>query len=133
MEFHLRRRVHALANVTILDNHEMIEPVIAADAVTGTRIINQANNITITLDADLVVDATGRGSRTRASLDSLGFRPPPEDRLAATWGYSSQLMRIAPGCLTERMAYVRQGTIAPGALLIAYENDTWMLAVSCPN
>lgn len=59
LEFHLRRRVAALANVTILDNHEVIEPVIAADTVTGARIINSADDSTITVTADLVVDATG--------------------------------------------------------------------------
>ncbi|MDT5110257.1 MAG: hypothetical protein QOE20_2147, partial [Mycobacterium sp.] len=40
MEFHLRRRVAALANVTVFDNHEAVEPVMAADTVTGARIIN---------------------------------------------------------------------------------------------
>jgi 2-polyprenyl-6-methoxyphenol hydroxylase-like FAD-dependent oxidoreductase len=119
VEFHLRRRVAALANVTILDNHEAIEPVIAADTVTGARIINHDNDITITVDADLVVDATGRAARTRAFLDSHGFGPPPEDRVPPTWGYSSQLMHIAPGRITERMAFVSQGNTAPGALLVS--------------
>jgi len=132
VEFHLRRRVAALANVTILDNHEVIEPVIAADVVTGTRIINHDNDTTITLGADLVADATGRAARTRAFLDSHGFGPPPEERVPPTWGYSSQLMHIAPGRITERMAYVSQGNTAPGALLMAYEHDTWMLAISRP-
>jgi uncharacterized protein (TIGR02246 family) len=132
VEFHLRRRVAAFANVTILDNHEAIEPVIAADTVTGARIINHDNDITTTVDADLVVDATGRAARTRAFLDSHGFGPPPEDRVPPTWGYSSQLMHIAPGRITERMAFVSQGNTAPGALLVAYEHDTWMLAISRP-
>jgi uncharacterized protein (TIGR02246 family) len=136
MEFHLRRRVAALANVTVLDNHEVIEPLIAADTVTGARIINHDNDNdndnTITVDADLVVDATGRAARTRAFLDSHGFGPPPEHRTPPTWGYSSQLMHIVPGRLTERIAFVSQGNTAPGALLVAYEHDTWMLAISRP-
>ena len=132
LEFHLRRRVAALANVTILDNHEVIEPLIAADTVTGARIINHDNDTTITLDADLVVAATGRAARTRAFLDSHGFGPVPEDRAPPTWGYASQLLRIARGRITERMAYVSQGNTAPGALLMAYEHDTWMLAISRP-
>lgn len=41
-------------------------------------------------------------------------------------------MHIAPGRITERMAFVSQGNTAPGALLMAYEHDTWMLAVSRP-
>jgi uncharacterized protein (TIGR02246 family) len=133
VEFHVRRRVAALANVTILDNHEVIEPMIATDTVTGARIINHhANGVTSTVHADLVVDATGRAARTRASLNSHGFGPPPEDRTPPASGYSSQLLHIAPGRITERMAFVSQGNTAPGALLVAYEHDTWMLAISRP-
>jgi 2-polyprenyl-6-methoxyphenol hydroxylase-like FAD-dependent oxidoreductase len=132
LEFHLRRRVAALTNVVICDNHEVIKPVTAANVVTGTRVINHDNGTAMTLDADLVVDATGRAARTRAFLDDHGFGPPPEDKIPPTWGYSSQLMRIAPRRMTERMAYVSQGTTAPGALLMAYEHDTWMLAISRP-
>lgn len=132
LEFHLRRRVAALPNVTILDNHEVIEPRIAADTVTGTRIINHANGITSTIGADLVVDTTGRASRTRAFLESHGFGPVPQNRTPPRWGYCSHLVHIPPGRISERMAYVSQGPSAPGAVLMAYEHDTWMLAISRP-
>jgi 2-polyprenyl-6-methoxyphenol hydroxylase-like FAD-dependent oxidoreductase len=132
MECHIRRRVAALANVMILDNHEVVEPVIAAGVVTGARIINGDTGMETVLDADLVVDATGRAARTPAFLDSHGFGPPPEKRTATTWGYSSQLMRIPQGRVTERMVFVNQGSRAPGALLVAYERNTWMLAIARP-
>ena len=38
LEFHLRRRVKDLPNVTLLDGHDVVEPVAAADTVTGVRI-----------------------------------------------------------------------------------------------
>jgi 2-polyprenyl-6-methoxyphenol hydroxylase-like FAD-dependent oxidoreductase len=44
MEFHLHRRVAALANVAILDNHEAVDSVIAAGVVTGARTINRARH-----------------------------------------------------------------------------------------
>lgn len=132
VEFHLRRRVANLATVTILDNHDVTELMISADTVTGARIINHANGITSTVDADLVVDTTGRASRTHAFLDSQGYGPVPQDRTPARWGYSSQLVHIPPGRINERMAFVSQGPSAPGAVLMAYEHDTWMLSVSRP-
>jgi uncharacterized protein (TIGR02246 family) len=132
LEFHVRQRVAASRNVTICDNHEVIEPLIAADVVTGTRVINRHNNSTITVDADLVVDAAGRAALTCAFLDNHGFGPPSEHRIPSAWGYSSQLLRLAPGRISERLAYVSQGNTASGALLVAYEHDTWMLAISCP-
>jgi 2-polyprenyl-6-methoxyphenol hydroxylase-like FAD-dependent oxidoreductase len=132
VECHLRRRVAALANVTILDDHEAIEPLLLADDVTGARIIDHDNDTAITLRADLLVDATGRAARTRAFVDARGFGPVPEDRAPSNWGYSSQLVHIAPGRIAERMAFVSQGRTAPVALLVAYEHDTWMLAIARP-
>ena len=132
VEFHLRRCVAALDNVRILDNHEAVEPLIAADAITGARIVDRANGSATDVDAELVVDATGRAARTPAFLQSQGFGPPPEERIPAAWGYSSQLMRIPSGRINERMVFVNQGNRAPGALLLAYEHDTWMLAISQP-
>lgn len=132
LEYHLRRRVADLATVTILDHREVTEPLMTADTVTGARIINQTRAVTSTLDADLVVDTTGRASRTHAFLESHGYGPIPHDRTPATWGYSSQLLRIPPGRINERMAFINQGNSAPGVVLMAYEHDTWMLAISRP-
>ncbi|PXX02490.1 SgcJ/EcaC family oxidoreductase [Mycolicibacterium moriokaense] len=132
VEFHLRRHVVARVNVTILDNHDAVEPVIAGDAVTGARIINRDTGNTTVLDSDLVVDATGRAARIPAFLERHGFSGPPENRQPTAWGYSSQLMRTPAGRIAERMVFVNQGSRAPGALMVAYEDNTWMLAVTRP-
>lgn len=131
-EFHLRRRVAALPAVTILDNHEVIEPLFAANVVRGARIINSANGVTTAVEADLVVDATGRGSRSHAFLQSRGYGPVPQDTSPARWGYSSHPLLIPPGRIGKRMVFVNQGPSAPGAVLMAYEQDTWMLAIARP-
>lgn len=132
IEFHLRRRVAALSNVTILDNHEAIEPLTTADGVIGMRIMKPDNGIATIEDTDLVVDATGRAALTPSLLDRYGFGRPPEKQRESTWRYSSQLMRIPKGRITERMVFVNQGNSAPAALLVAYEHDNWMLAIACP-
>ncbi|MGH3642833.1 MAG: FAD-dependent oxidoreductase, partial [Mycobacterium sp.] len=132
LEFHLRRRVAALDNVTILDNHDVDEPVITGDTVTGARIINRDNGSATVLEAALVIDATGRAAHTAHFLDGHDFGVPPEERLPSAGGYSSQLLRIPAGRITDRMAFVNQGSKAPGALLVAYEHDTWMLAIAHP-
>lgn len=132
VECHLRQRVAALGNVTIHDNHEAIEPLVTAEVVNGVRIINRDNDVTSTVDANLVVDATGRSARTPAFLETHGYGAPPEERIPSTGGYSSHLMRIAPGRLAQRLAFVNNGSRAPGAMLVAYERDTWMLAIVRP-
>lgn len=132
VECHLRQRVAALGNVTIHDNHEAIEPLVTAQVVNGVRIVNRDNDTTSTVDANLVVDATGRSAKTPAFLETHGYGAPPEERIPSTGGYSSHLMRIAPGRLALRLAFVNNGSRAPGAMLVAYERDTWMLAIARP-
>ncbi|MUM28409.1 SgcJ/EcaC family oxidoreductase [Mycolicibacterium sp. CBMA 295] len=133
MEFHIRRRVAALDNVMIVDNHDVDAPMIADGTVTGARIINRDSGIATSLDAEIVIDATGRAARATHFLDRYGFGAVPEVRLPSVGGYSSQLMRIPPGRITERMAFVNRGSRSPGLLLVAYEHDTWMLAITCPD
>jgi 2-polyprenyl-6-methoxyphenol hydroxylase-like FAD-dependent oxidoreductase len=128
LEFHVRRRVQRLANVAILDDRALVEPVVETDSVTGVRVVDR-DGTTMELAADLVVDATGRGSRTPALLESLGYPRPSEQRSAATWAYSSQLMTVPEGKLTERLAMVNAGIEQPRALLLAYEHGQWMLAI----
>jgi 2-polyprenyl-6-methoxyphenol hydroxylase-like FAD-dependent oxidoreductase len=48
------------------------------------------------IDADLVVDASGRGSRAPQWLEQCGFRPPRETSVNAFLGYASRLYRPAP-------------------------------------
>ncbi|MEZ0383097.1 FAD-dependent oxidoreductase [Mycobacterium sp. pW045] len=130
LEFQVRRRVDRIGNVAFLDGHDAIEPVHHRGAVTGVRVTNQRNRLTQVLPADLVVDATGRASRTTEFLTGHGFGCVPEQRRNANWGYSSQLLRIPPDRLTDRLVFVNRGRPAPVLLLVAYEHDTWMLAIA---
>lgn len=130
MEFHLRQRVDRLGNVAFLDRHDAVEPVHDRDVVTGVRITNRDNGITQVLNAGLVIDATGRAARTAAFLTGKGFGSVPDKQLDPAWGYSSQLLRIPPGRIGERFVFVNEGRTAPSGLLVAYEYDTWMLAIA---
>lgn len=132
LEFHLRRRVNALGNVAILDRSNIVAPVLAGSAVTGVRIINRDSGTASTVSADLMVDATGRAGRTAHFLAMQGFGVVPEERVPSSGGYSSQLLSIPTGRIAQRMVFVNQGSRSPGALMVAYEHDTWMLAISCP-
>ncbi|WP_051659880.1 NAD(P)/FAD-dependent oxidoreductase [Mycolicibacterium aromaticivorans] len=131
LEFHLRRRVTGLANVTVIGQRNIVGPVLADGSVTGVRIIDRATGSATILRCDLVVDATGRAACSARFLTNQGFGAVPEDRVPSTGGYSSQLLRIPPGRIRQRLVFVNQGRQAPGAMLVAYEHDTWMLAVSC--
>jgi 2-polyprenyl-6-methoxyphenol hydroxylase-like FAD-dependent oxidoreductase len=52
-----------------------------------------------TLPADLVVDASGRGSRSDRWLRDLGFPGPPESVITVRVHYTTRLVRGQPECL----------------------------------
>jgi 2-polyprenyl-6-methoxyphenol hydroxylase-like FAD-dependent oxidoreductase len=131
LETHVRRRVGAIDNVEILDGHDIVEPVAAGpDRVTGARVVNRDTGASRVLDADLVVDAMGRGARTPAYLERLGYGRPAEERSAATANYSSQLLSIPAGMITEKLTFVVPEPKRPnGGAVSAYEHDSWIFTV----
>ncbi|OSC21765.1 FAD-dependent oxidoreductase [Mycobacterium vulneris] len=132
MEFHLRRRVKALPNVTFLDGHDVSGLLTTADIVNGVRITRRYNGFLRAVDADLVVDAMGRGARTPAFLESLGYERPTEARAVARIGYASQQLSIPEGSIAQRLVMFNPGGGRPGGLLLANEHDTFMLAIGVP-
>jgi 2-polyprenyl-6-methoxyphenol hydroxylase-like FAD-dependent oxidoreductase len=132
LESHVRRRMRAVANVTVLDGHDVVELTSTPprDRVTGALVRARPNGSERVLGADLVVDAMGRGARTPAFLEGLGYGRPSEDHLGMRLAYSSQLLRIPPGMLNELMVIIGPVPGRPtGMALFGNENNTWMFSV----
>nr|WP_232000820.1 2-polyprenyl-6-methoxyphenol hydroxylase-like oxidoreductase [Mycobacterium kyorinense] len=132
LEHHVRRRVRATTNVRLLEGHDVVELMARPDCtrVTGARIVDRRSRQESILSADLVVDATGRGSRTPMWLESLGYARPVEDRVVVHLAYSSQRLQMRPGALHELGVLIGVVPGRPAGLgLISCENDTWLLTV----
>ncbi|WP_157434625.1 MULTISPECIES: FAD-dependent oxidoreductase [Actinoalloteichus] len=97
LEYHVRRRVEAMPNVTFLEECDVVGLSATPDGsrVTGARI-HRRNEGTgeETLDADLVVDTTGRGSRSPKWLVELGYQQVDEQRTKVDIGYASRHYRL---------------------------------------
>jgi len=133
LEWTVCGRVRAIANVTILEGHDVagLRPTEDRSRVTGVRVVQRDNGIETSLDADLVVDATGRGSRTPAFLEELGYGRPTEDELMVHLTYACQLFRIAPDAVASYLNAIFPEPGRPRAfLLLAYENGTSMFAAA---
>jgi 2-polyprenyl-6-methoxyphenol hydroxylase-like FAD-dependent oxidoreductase len=132
LEWNVRRRVRAIPNVTILEGHDVAGLTATADRsrVTGARVVDRSHGTETAMLGDLVVDATGRGSRAPAFLDELGYGRPVEDELMVHLAYACQLVRVAPGAVDE---YMIGNFPEPGRPtmfgFIGYENDTYMFGV----
>ena len=132
LEYHVRRRLQTIGNVTILEGHDVAELTSTADRgrVTGVRVVNRDGGAEKELTADLVVDAMGRGAHTPAFLESLGYGRPVEDHIVMHTTYASQPLWIAPGTLKEGIVLIGPVPGRPtGMVLLGCENDTWLFTV----
>ena len=132
LEGHVRRRVLKLPNVRAIENCAVqgLATDAARDSVTGIRVCIDGKDEQ-TLGADLVVDASGRGSASPAWLEQLGYQPPAEDKVEIGIGYMTRTYRRKPGDLNGKLGIVIAGS-APNwrnGVILALENDTWTVSV----
>ncbi|MGH3737489.1 MAG: FAD-dependent oxidoreductase [Micromonosporaceae bacterium] len=124
LEWRVRQRVHQLPNVSLLDDCPVAGPVTDGGAVSGVRLASGER-----LDAELVVDATGRGSRTPAWLEQLGYPRPVEQQVKVGVSYVTRLVRILPP-RPEKLVLVGALPDRPYGLgLFHHENEAWEFTV----
>ena len=131
LECHVRRRLRAVPNVTILSGLDAAEMTSSADRnrVTGVRVVNHDSGAEQELTADLVIDAMGRGAHTPNLLESLGYGRPIEDQIVMRTCYVSQPLRIPPGIVEQLVAVGAAPGRPTGMFLLGYENDTSIFTV----
>lgn len=130
LEWFVRQRVRAIPNVTFHEGHDVVGLTATSDRrrVTGVQVVDRAYDCAKTLTADLVIDATGRGSRTPVFLEQLGYGRPEEDEVMVHLAYVCQLLRIPPGVIKEHMIAHFPAPGRPRMFgLIGYEDNSWMV------
>lgn len=100
LEWHIRERVQAIPNVSFVEQHDILGLETTADKsrITGARVQAHGKKTEEVLEADLVVDATGRGSRTPVWLEQLGYAKAEEERKKIDLVYVTQHYKLRPGC-----------------------------------
>ena len=134
LEDRVRRRVLALPAVRMVGSCDVVGLVTSADGghVVGARVLRRADgSAPEVVDAALVVDATGRGSRAGDWLAAIGYARPEEERVPVDVGYATRTYHLPPDVLDGHLG-VLQG-IAPdlprGGALSRIEGDRWMLSL----
>lgn len=96
LESLVRQRTLARSNITLRDN-TAVRGLLTSDdrqRVIGVEVENRSGSTAgEKLSADLVVDATGRGSRTPQWLTEMGYAAPPESEVKVDVGYATRLYR----------------------------------------
>ncbi|GIG56544.1 FAD-binding monooxygenase [Longispora fulva] len=127
LELALRRRVARLPTVEIRDGVAASDLVGADGKVTGV-VLDTGE----TVGADLVVDCSGRGSRSDRWLGALGFDAPTVTEVKVGVGYATRFFTRKPGDLAAGQAVF----VVPSApeesrvgLALPVEGDRWLVTV----
>lgn len=99
LEAHLRARTLALPGVELRQETDIVGLVAPDPArITGVRIRARAQGAAEeVLEADLVVDATGRGSRTPRWLEELGYPAVEQEKVQMDLHYTTCDFKALPG------------------------------------
>ncbi len=132
LDWHVRQRVSATPNISVLSGHDVVELTASPDRrrVTGVLVARRGDVETRVLGADLVIDASGRGSRAPVFLERLGYGRPVEDEMVVNLAYSSQWLRIPPGAIRQIMVLCspKPGESNSIAILV-HEGGHWLMTV----
>jgi 2-polyprenyl-6-methoxyphenol hydroxylase-like FAD-dependent oxidoreductase len=135
LEGRVRARVRALPNVRLVDRCDVVGLATTPDRrrVTGARLLRRADgSAEEVLGAGLVVDATGRGTRTPAWLEALGYPRPEREQVRVGLGYATRIYRLPPDTLGGDLAVLQAATPRhprAGALQVL-EGDRWMVTLA---
>ncbi|MGW6570442.1 FAD-dependent oxidoreductase [Streptomyces sp. NPDC054975] len=134
LEWYVRGRVEALPNVTFLQGQDVtgIDTTPDRGRVVGVQVRPHGEDAAgdpRTLAADLVVDATGRGSRTPAWLEQLGYPRVGEERSKIGLGYASRHYRLRPDTPHDgrTLVVVASARRPRGAVCTRIEDDRFLL------
>ena len=125
LEWQIRRRVEAIPNVEIRRTG-VAEPRYSPAEERVTGVLLDADDDDSAVPADLVVDATGRGTRLPVWLEQWGFERPPEETVDVGIGYASQQVQIPDGLIEEKVVVAGACRDQPlGLGMLYYEDGTW--------
>lgn len=127
----LRRRVMSLANVALRPECRVTEIVTDQGAVHGVRFDTRSGRSEV-LAADLVVDASGRGTLTLALLEALGWERPKVTEIGVDIHYSTALVQIPADVVADWklvLTFPDPPTLATNAVLLPREEGRWIVTL----
>lgn len=135
LEGYVRERVRKLPNVQIVENVTARGLVVSAgqSAVTGVRLVHRAKGQhEEVLASDLLVDASGRGSRSPHWLKANGFAAPPEQAVDIGLNYVTRHFRRQSHHLAGNLgaSIPATPTNPTSGAILAQEGDRWIVSLA---
>ncbi|MEU9098468.1 FAD-dependent monooxygenase [Streptomyces sp. NPDC048361] len=133
LDWAVREQTTSHRRIGVLDRTELLSLEGGADRVTGVRVRTDAGRERV-LGADLVVDASGRGSRATRWLGALGVAEPRREEVDSGLAYASRIFRAPPGAEDFPLVNVQAdaGLPIPGrtATIVPIEGERWLVTLS---
>ncbi|MEY9962629.1 2-polyprenyl-6-methoxyphenol hydroxylase-like FAD-dependent oxidoreductase [Streptacidiphilus sp. MAP12-16] len=130
----VRGQVLARPRITLSEGTEAVALLGDPGRVTGVRVRRQGADGSERLEADLVVDASGRGSQAARRLTELGLPAVSEETVDSGTVYASQVFRAPSGTEDFPLVSVLPHSATPrpgqGATLVPIENGRWLVTLS---
>jgi 2-polyprenyl-6-methoxyphenol hydroxylase-like FAD-dependent oxidoreductase len=140
LEWTVRRRLAASPRVAFLAEHDVTGLVSSADGTAVAGIEHRARGEhgesaapPERLLADLVVDASGRGSHTPCWLEALGYAPPEETRINSFLAYASRYYAPPDGFQADWKGLffnAKPPHIPRGGALFPVEGGRWLVTLA---
>ncbi|MFF4574342.1 NAD(P)/FAD-dependent oxidoreductase [Streptomyces sp. NPDC001410] len=134
LDWVVRQLVLADGDIELVERAEAVALTGTDAAVTGVRI-RAHNDAERTLSADLVVDATGRGSRAAHWLTELGLPGPERREVDSGLVYASRLFRAPEQAARDGFPIVniepdpRSAGTGRGGALMPVEDGKWIVTL----
>ena len=133
VEFVTRTRLNGHANVEIHERCriERLSADAEDQAVTGVEYVD-ADGTPISLDADLVVDSSGRGDLTLDLLEEIGLPQPNVTTIGVDIAYASTIFEIPNSAPTDwkGLFHLPMPPSSRGALLLPLEGRRWIVTIA---
>jgi 2-polyprenyl-6-methoxyphenol hydroxylase-like FAD-dependent oxidoreductase len=133
VEFVARRLVQEQANITLHSRCRVTGCLASSDqtSVTGVRH-DMLDDGSKEMAADLVVDASSRGTLTLELLDQLGMPRPEETEIGVDLGYATATFEIPAAVSRDWRALLHRATAQSGrgGFFFPIENDLWHVALN---
>ena len=131
LEHAVRSRVSALPNVVVRDRTQALRPVLGrGTTVVGVEVAPTGGGVVERLDADLVIDASGRMSRLPQWLTDLGLPAPQEEQVHCRMAYLSRRWRFTNDVMGDDIVQVVTPAQTPRfGVCIAQEDGSYIVTL----
>lgn len=134
LEWNIRNRIRRQSQIHCLEAYNVTQFLTNTDKtrITGVKITRHHQTEEEHLLADLVIDASGRGSRTAQWLEALGYPKVTESALKIEVGYASRLYRLPNSSQypwKTLFVYPKPPQDKRGGVIAPIENDLWIVTL----